>query len=108
MKKVILALMILASGANAKYFYCNDYKRNLYVEVSQPSTSKYMYLYNRNGKLIDTLYPGRAKAGNYRYYGDRTTVYVYKNKRQFSIRTYDPGRNRTGNIFGVFNCRSRY
>jgi hypothetical protein len=110
MKKFIWITLFVSMGLsslNAAYFICNDYKRNLYVELWQSRDNNEMAIYNRNGRKVDHLYVGRAKAGNWRYYGKSTTIYVYKNKRQFSIRSYYPRSNRTGPIFGVFNCYRR-
>ncbi len=104
----ILAMAMTATVLNATTFSCNDYQRNLYAKIWQSADQKEMILYNDRGRQVDHLYAGRAKAGNLRYYGDRTTIYVYNNRYQFSIRSYDRRRNITGPIFGVFKCRSVY
>jgi len=105
--KIAVFLSMLISMLNADYFICNDYKRNLYAKVWQSDDQNKLILYNSKGRRVDTLYIGRAKAGNTRYYGRTTTIYIYKNNRQFSIRSYDSRRNRAGNIFGVFNCYAK-
>jgi len=110
MKKIVwvtLFLSMMLSSLEARTFSCNDYKRNLYVKLWQSRDNNQMAIYNRHGRKVDHLYSGRAKAGNLRYYGKTTTIYVYKNRRQFSIRSYNRRSNRTGPIFGVFNCRTR-
>lgn len=104
---ITLFLSLVVSSLNAKYLTCNDYRRNLYVEVWQSSDAYEMALYNAKGRKLDHLYSKRAKGGYYRYYGNRYTVYIYKNKRKFSIRTYYPRSNTTGAIFGVFTCYYR-
>lgn len=105
MKGITLFILIaVATTLNATYFACNDYKRNLYVEVWQSNDQRSMTLYNGRGEVMDYLYRGRAQAGNYRYYGNYQTIYVYKNRRQISIRTYNKRRNTTGPIWGAFHC----
>lgn len=108
MKKIIILISILTmliTHINATYFKCNDYKRDLYVEVYQDSKANKMTLYNAKGKVFDRLKIGKTKKGGTRYYGNKTTIYVYKNRRQFSIRSYNPNRNSVGNMFGVFKCK---
>ncbi|MFK5976594.1 MAG: hypothetical protein QM493_08810 [Sulfurovum sp.] len=104
---VILIMVFGVSMINATTFTCKDYKRNLYAKIWQSSNGSKMSLYNAKGRKVDSLRRGRAKAGNTRWYGSSTTIYVYKNKRQFSIRTYNRRSNKIGNIFGVFKCRQR-
>jgi len=107
MRYFMVILVMAITALNATTFSCSDNQRNLYAKIWQSSDQNEMTLYNDKGNQVDHLYIGKAKAGNPRYYGQRTTIYVYQNRRQFSIRSYDSARNVTGPIFGVFNCRVR-
>ena len=69
-------------------------------------------LYTDDNKLIKKMYcPYTLRqwsdfsAGNYRYFGDKASIYVYKNRNNIPIRSYNRAINRIGPIFGVYTCR---